>query len=68
MVLAMVILAACLARSVLTKLLTNSFRLPLTSGVTSNSRLLPPPPAPPLLDDVVPAGEDIDRLNEWGGG
>ena len=44
MVLAMVILAACLARSVETKLLTRSFRLPLTSGLTRSSRLLPLPP------------------------
>ena len=49
MVLAMVILAACLARSVETKLLTRSFRLPLTSGLTRSSRLLPLPP-PPLED------------------
>ena len=44
MVLAMVILAACLARSVETKLLTRSFRLPLTSGLTRSSRLFPLPP------------------------
>jgi len=38
MVLAIVCRAACLARSVDTKLLTSSFRLPFTSGAASRSR------------------------------
>jgi len=37
-VLAIVCLAACLARSVDTKLLTSSFKLPLTSGAARRSR------------------------------
>ena len=46
MVVEMVCLAACFARSVDTKLLTRSFRFPFISGEDS-SRSKPPPPLPP---------------------
>ena len=61
MVVEMVCLAACFARSVDTKLLTRSFRFPFISGEDS-SRSKPPPPLPPAPPPAPPSdgeeGED----------
>ena len=60
MVLAMVIRAACLARSVDTKLLTRSLRFPFTSGVTSNSK-----DSPPVLESLDSVGGSmVEYLSE----
>ena len=48
MVVEMVCLAACLALSVDTKLLTRSLRFPFISGEDSKRSNPPPPPPPPL--------------------
>ena len=58
MVVEMVFLAACFARSVDTKLLTRSLRLPFISGEDSNRSNPPPPPS---------AGEEEEEEEEAAG-